>query len=238
MNSFEHPQGGSPQGAKPYSQAPGPEEAGLAPQLREHLGAVEAPAYLWNRIQDANRQPAPAPAARRWQPALAAAAAVIVLMGGYVALQLTDPATTVEARAVESLTKNPTKLGLLSSDPVEIRRWLRTEAGVDVPLPPEHSGMVEIIGANVVPGTLTQAPMAEIAYRVGEYNASLIVANDPGAARSYPDHEARPSNAAENARVSSWNMQGQNYALAWAAPGEFRVACLLCHGGTEPLLMN
>ena len=109
-----------------------------------------------------------------------------------------------------------------------VRKWIKAESGLDVPLPPKHESLVKILGARV------DRDVAEISYQVGQYRAALLVAKDPSGKRSYPNHDVRTSDPYQKARVSSWSMRGQTYTLAWSAPGEFRVACLLCHSGQPP----
>lgn len=199
--------------------------------LRRHLGRTEAPQELWKRVDAARRTPRMA-TAPMWTVWAAAAALLAVTAGGWVLWQeLTGP-VTAEALAVDALTRGPEQLRFHSDRAAEIRTWLRANAGLDIPLPPQHSPLVQILGATVLDG---DTPMAEISYRVGEYNAALLVAKDTTGARTYPRHEVRPSESFQEARVSSWSMRGQSYTLAWAAPGEFRVACLLCHGNEPPM---
>lgn len=213
--------------------------------LGKHLERVPAPPGLWDRVQAARSgaEPEQGPGFVRpktgwsgWGWAGAAAAAVAglgIALGGWTLWQeLADP-PSVEALAVEALEDGPEQLAFLSSEAADIRLWLRDNSGIDIPLPPRHSPLVEIVGARVLnPGQ----PVAEIAYRVGEDRASLLVARDPSGTRSYPNHEARASDPFQAARVTSWSMRGQSYTLAWNAQGEFRVACLLCHPGGAPLL--
>lgn len=205
----------------------------LEQALRKHLGRNAAPQDLWSRVEKARRAPAtrrlPLPLAGRLTPALAV---LTVAVGGWVLWQQFSKPQSVEALAVDALGRGPEHLQFRSDRAAEIRAWLRANAGLDVPLPPRHSPLIEIVGAAVIEN---QGRIAEIAYRVGDRNAALLVRKDPSGTRSYQQHTVRPSESFKEARVSSWSMRGQSYTLAWAAPGEFRVACLLCHGD-EPRL--
>jgi hypothetical protein len=205
----------------------------LEQALRKHLGRNPAPEDLWNRVQEARRGPHARRAALPLGTRLAPAAAVLTIaVGGWVLWQQFSQPRSVEALAVDALGRGPEHLQFRSDRAPEIRAWLRANAGLDVPLPPRHSPLIQIVGANVIEN---QGRIAEISYRVGDRNAALLVQKDPSGKRSYPRHAVRPSESFDEARVSSWSMRGQSYTLAWAAPGEFRVACLLCHGDEPPM---
>jgi hypothetical protein len=196
--------------------------------LTKHLASVAAPENLWAQVQSSNQAPRTAP---MWLGWAAAAAAIAVSVGGWAVWQLAQPPLSVEARAVNSLEARASELPLHTQDATTVRKWIKAESGIDVPLPPKHDGLVQILGARISEG---ENPTAEIAYQVGEYRAALLVAKDPTGKTVYPSHEVRSSDPFQKARVSSWSMRGQTYTLAWSAPGEFRVACLLCHSTTPP----
>lgn len=196
--------------------------------LTKHLASVAAPENLWERVQRPRQAPRTAP---MWLGWAAAAATIAVVAGGWAVWQLAQPPLSVEARAVNSLEAQASELPLHTQDATTVRKWIKAESGIDVPLPPKHDGLVQILGARITEG---DNPVAEIAYQVGEYRAALLVAKDPTGKTVYPHHEVRSSDPYQKARVSSWSMRGQTYTLAWSAPGEFRVACLLCHSTTPP----
>jgi len=212
-------------------------ENNLDPVLEKHLGRVEAPANLWSHV----RQPAAVrPTSVSWSAWVTVAATLAITAGGWTLWQQMRTPQSVEAKAVAALSQGPEDLGLHSENAGDVRNWVRTNSGIDIPLPPKHSAMVRIIGASVTEDT---NPIAQVSYEVGEYRAALLVTKDPTGKTTYPHHEARDSDPYQTARVSSWSMKGQSYTLAWSAPGEARVACLLCHGtepavGVSPNLMN
>lgn len=216
-----------------------PDHNGLDKVLDKHLGRVSAPDQLWNRVQNP-RQEMTARTAPAWPVWATAVATLALVAGGTATWMLHSPRQplTMEEMAVRALIKEPSSLRFQSREASEIRNWLRSNSDIDVPIPPLHSAMVEIEGADVLEG----ATVAEISYKVGDHRAALLITKDPSGKRTYPRHEVRPSESfptesARDARVSTWSMRGQSYTLAWSAPGEFRVACLLCHG-KEPSLMN
>ncbi len=212
--------------------------AELQAGLRTHLARQQAPEALWGQVRQrmARNQVRTSDAEAglplfRLGPVLAVAAALLVAVGGYFALHQTQ---TLETIATSALEYRPEQLDFQSSDAEAIRRWLIEETGVDVPLPPQHNDMVRLLGANAVPSpTVSGAKIAEISYRVGDQGASLIVANDPSANPVYPMHQAAEV-ADRAARVTSWSLAGQNFAVAWTEQGAMEAACLLCHQGSAP----
>lgn len=216
-----------------------PDHHDLDRVLKKHLKRASAPEEvtpevtneLWRRVQHARAQ-VPARTSPAWPVWATAVATLAVTAGGWMVWQQMQAPRSVEEMAVAALTKE--SLRFRSQEASEIRTWLRANAGIDIPIPPMHSAMIEIEGADILQG---DGAVAEIAYRVGDHRAALLVTKDLTGKRTYPSHEVRPSESFQDARVSSWSMRGQSYTLAWAAPGEFRVACLLCHG-QEPRLMN
>jgi hypothetical protein len=137
--------------------------------------------------------------------------------------------------AVAALDRRPGELELQSADAASVRTWVRSNSGIDIPLPPKHSGVIRITGARIDHET---NPVAEVSYRVGEFKAALLVTKAKTGATVYPKHDFRGSDSFQAARVTSWTLKGQSYTLAWTAPGEFRTACLLCHDQEPPMLLS
>ncbi|HTX37351.1 MAG TPA: hypothetical protein VME43_20125 [Bryobacteraceae bacterium] len=196
-------------------------------ELAHRLPPVEAPEELWERVESGL---AAAPAmrcalrgsrrarARRsslWMAWPVAAMATVALAAG--ALWLADmryPALDIRQLAArESGQSAP--LDLHTSDPREIRRWLRDHAGLDVPLPSATS--VKLEGARMVQNG--KHPVAAVQYRVGRYTVTLLVA------RADPHHPFPP----HGARAAAWQARDQVYALAGANPDHAEAACQLCH---------
>ncbi|MEO5923894.1 MAG: hypothetical protein ABIR70_08720 [Bryobacteraceae bacterium] len=204
----------------------------LDPVLKKHLGRVEAPANLWGHVQ--GRIAAESPKPSYWKvPAFATAAFVVAIAGGWTMWQQSQAPQTVEAMAVAALGNRPEQLELRTDDAASIRKWVRANAGIDIPLPPKHSEVIRITGASVN----HEGPrMAQVAYQVGEFRAALLVTKDPTGVTRYPKHDFRGSNSLDAARVTSWSLKGQAYTLAWTAPGEDRTACLLCHDQEPPMV--
>jgi hypothetical protein len=209
--------------------------------LAKHMGPEKAPDSLWHRIQNPRLQGSQVskavPAWFQW----ASVATTLVVLGGVGAglywaqktVRTDRRPETREAIAIAALTQAPDSLPLQTADTAQIRRWVKANSGIDIPLPPKHAAVIEVIGARMIDGP---NPLAEISYQVGDYKAALLVAKDPTGKKSYPSHGLRPSDRVDQAHVSSWSMRGQSYTLASNAKGdEFETACLLCHDQTPSL---
>ena len=85
---------------------------------------------------------------------------------------------------------------------------------------------VQLIGAHV---NRKGKPTAEISYRVGDVDATLVVSKIPmeGDGR----HEFVKSGSYHGANFTSWTMRGQMYTIASA---DARVGCMLCHSTGAP----
>jgi hypothetical protein len=204
----------------------------LDPVLKKHLSRVEAPANLWSQVRGARAVPNQARASWMTTWATVAAAFAVVAGGWTMWNQLRTP-LTVEAMAIAALDRNPEDLTLRTEDAASIRKWVKTNSGIDIPLPPKHASVIRIQGARVSGETNR---MAEISYQVGEFRAALLVTKNPSGATAYPKHDFRGSDAFQAARVTSWSLKGQSYTLAWSAPDESRTPCLLCHDQAPPML--
>jgi hypothetical protein len=106
-----------------------------------------------------------------------------------------------------------------SDKPVLVRDWVKSRTGLDVPLPVKTATSVRVTGASV------KGPGAEIAFRVENHDATLLVSK----AADYGDGKHR------FLTTSSWTMHGQLYTIACADGVDPRVACVLCHTGAERL---
>jgi hypothetical protein len=166
----------------------------LEPALEIHLERVRAPEELWERIQN--------PRVERHRPARQPAAGMTVCLTIAVVLL--------------AVWFYPWHKQLRSGDPGEIRAWVRTQAGVDVPLLARPSGRIQLTGARVVKNA------AEISYRVGDHGGRLVVAKGVSGGR-----HTLPAGT----RVFTWSMDGHVYTLACAEPDDLRIACSLCHIG-------
>lgn len=189
---------------------PHPYDLWLEPVLDRHLGRVNAPPELWGRVRNAAAQPAKKSANVRLRLLTAAALAAAALWG------FLPRRTVTEFR---------------SDTATEIRAWVKMRTGLDVPLPNRPSPAVQLTGACEV-GRDTPAIEVAVSYRVRGHPASLHVSKLNVAPDAPPEggkHRFLKCESVGGERVSSWTMRGQLYTLAYAAPGESRDECLLCH---------
>jgi len=132
--------------------------------LRQHLGRVEAPPELWERVRSGRSRPV----ARQSSLAWVAAAAVLLLSAGAWSL-------------FEASTR---PLELHSASASEVREWVLANSGLDVPLPAKPSSLVEILGASI------DRAVATISYRVGELRATLLVSRSPSGGATDTPHSS------------------------------------------------
>ena len=193
-------------------------------ELKRHLGPVKAPEELWDRVHDAPAVRLRPGRGMSLQWAVAAVAAVAVIAGVTV---WRNREISGEERAVRALRRAPEQLQFHSTDAAELRAWVKTGTGLDVPMPPHTASSVQLVGAYV--SRKDSTPTAEIAYRVGGQDATLVVSriSMEGDGR----HQFVKSGSYHGSSFQSWTMRGQMYTIASA---DARVGCLLCHSTGAP----
>ena len=198
------------------------------PELKRHLGPVKAPDELWDRVHGAQGSASVHVWKTRgrgvWQWA-AAAAATVAIVAGIMVWQTRELGG--EERAVRALSRAPEQLQFRTADLVELRTWVKSGTGMDLPLPVRTASSVELVGAYV--NRKGSAPTAEISYRVGGVDATLVVSKIPmnGDGR----HQFVKSGSFHGSSFQSWTMRGQMYTIASA---DARAGCLLCHSTGAP----
>lgn len=189
----------------------------LERELELGLRELTAPPELWDRIQAASVVETVSPTAFRWGLvwATAAAAILIATAATYVHLQR---ANSDEALAMRALNAGSTSIAFRCENPARLRAWVRANTGLDLPLRPEMSPSIELIGAR----TVENARGVEVAYRAGNRDAVLLVSRaEPGAGIAAHNHAS--------GNVSTWVMDGERYTLACDNPADLQLACKLCH---------
>ena len=192
-------------------------------ELSRHLGPVTAPDELWDRVHGAHVVKSRPSRGMTWQWA-AAALAMVALVAGVTVWQNRE--MSGEERAVRALSRTPEQLQFHSADLAELRTWVKSDTGMDLPLPVRTSSSVQLIGAYV---NRKGTPTAEISYRVGGVDATLVVSKIPmeGDGR----HAFIKSGSYHGSSFQSWTMRGQMYTIASA---DAKVGCLLCHSTGAP----
>ena len=188
-------------------------------ELAHRLTPVAAPEGLWDRVETGLRTAVPRKAFTTalwaWPVAAMAAMATLALAAGARWLaNVMEPRLDIRQLAGGTDWRSA-PLELKTQDPREIRRWLRQQAGLDVPLP--ASTAVRLEGARVIRRGTQRA--AAVQYRVGKDTVTLLVARaDPRL--PLPPH---------GGRAAAWQARDQVYALAGSTSGRVDAACQLCH---------
>jgi hypothetical protein len=197
------------------------------PELSRHLGPVKAPDQLWDRVQGAASAGRSVRSAHTgWNPAWAwvSAVALVALAAGLTVWLNRDLSS--EQLAVRALSRTPDQLQFRSSDLSELRTWVKNGTGLDVPMPVRTASSVEMVGASV---SRKGIPTAEISYRVGGVDTTLVVSKIP--VQGEGRHQFVKGGSYHGANYLSWTMRGQMYTIASA---DARVGCLLCHSTGAP----
>jgi hypothetical protein len=135
----------------------------LESELTKHLAPVAAPESLWTHVQR-RREPG---RGIGWLRALAPlAAALLLIASSAVAWRIGSQRPGDDLRRVAEAQLRGGALDLESSDPAEVRAWVKQRAGVDLPL----TWKVRLSGARAVDGR------AVIAYEVDGGRAAVAVA--------------------------------------------------------------
>ena len=201
------------------------------PELARHLAPVKAPRDLWARIQGVRIQsPEVSPGQRPprsnagWIWA-AGAVALVALAAGLTVWLSRDLSS--EERAVRALGRAPEELQFRSADSAELRAWVKSGTGLDVPLPVRTASSVRVIGASV--NRRKGTPTAEVAYRVGNVDVALAVSKI--SAGGDGRHAFVKTGSYHGTNFLSWTMRGQMYTIAAT---DTRVGCMLCHSTGAP----
>ena len=206
----------------------------LEPILARHLGRVKAPDELWSRIQAPQSQPEPAVRPRLYHRKLvwatAGAFAVVASVSLWMWRHPADPVTDNEVLSVRALNGGAGGLDFRSTEPVAVRTWIKSHAGLDVPLPAATTASIRLLGAHSTPAKNA----VEILYEVEGKPTVLTVAKVDPALTGDSEHRFMKGGQRDGARTSSWTMRGQMYTVACPYPQSPRAGCLLCHAGGPP----
>jgi hypothetical protein len=163
--------------------------------LTEHLRPLAAPPEL--RFSRSVARPHPPV----WNAMLLRfAAATLVVLGGVEAVLHLRATSGIEYACTSS---------------AQLQAWMRSSAGVDVPLPSALPPSVKLLGANRL------AEGVEVVYTVEGRTEKLRVSNVRSAGPAH-HFEDRPGG------VVAWSMGGHLYQVE---SGDASLACRLCHSG-------
>jgi hypothetical protein len=130
----------------------------LEAELARQLGPVRAPESLWTAVQSG---------ARHREPRIR----MSLVLWPVVALML----LVASGDLAWQVGKSRQSLSCRSSDPSEVRAWVKAHSGIDVELSCGRSENARLVGASVTrkPG----AVMAAISYKVGSDDATVLVSD-------------------------------------------------------------
>ncbi len=205
----------------------------LEKELSAQLGTVSAPDTLWGAIHEQRRPLRVRP--RLWMSwtnwPIATAALVTVLSAAVWRVGVSrSPGTVLDAmaaRELRGLAKGTETAEVRSSDPREIRAWIRERSGIDVRLPEGSAPgnkAVQLIGARM--SRLDKQPVAVITYKVDGDFAAMVVA-DTGSNRL--PHVSPKTSSTKEMSLYSWSLDGDEYTIAFGGTQDSQRACLLCH---------
>ncbi|HLK64231.1 MAG TPA: hypothetical protein VKU19_12375 [Bryobacteraceae bacterium] len=199
-----------------------PDRLDLELELAEELCPVAAPHELWERIRNAaGDSDCPVPvrpiAIRRPEPSWSVLpiAAIVTIMVAAASLWMVTRGQgrgiDLQQLAMQEL-RTPAPSEFDSNDPAQVNDWMRRQAGIELNIP-EHTSAC-ITGARVI--RRAGERIAAVTYRVGEQNATLLVAR--GGQSAHTGHGR-----------AQWQAHGQSYAVATSNLERSDAACLLCH---------
>jgi hypothetical protein len=199
--------------------------------LTEHLRPVEAPGELWERVyaKRYSSQYEPARTARgpvRWKPVMASALAIVTAAALW---GVHDRGTLGGAFRSAELNSSAE---LHSNDALSMRAWVKSRAGLDIPLVASSSPSIRLASVRLGEHSLRKspAPTAEVSFLVQDRRATLLVSPAESGSSGMLEHRlltTEPYNS--GAKTASWVVRGQLYTLACASPEDLRTACSLCH---------
>lgn len=178
------------------------ENTWLEPVLRRGLRRAPAPPALWNRIAGTRLEEAHSEPKQTFIRVLACAslatASLLAVAWGYY------PNARVDFR---------------SDQVTEVRNWIRSRTGFDIPFTAQPDRRVEMMHASIAStGTV------EVRYRAANQDALLVVSRSSG---GLPDHHHLRD--IESLTSVSWTSGRQAYTLSVQRAGDMRSACLVCH---------
>lgn len=178
-------------------------------ELARQLTPVKAPASLWGRIESARRAKHHSRQAGwiLWP----AVATLLLLASGDLVWEIGKARASLGPLTEQDLEAVTAGAGcdFKSTDPVQIERWVKARANMDVNLSCGRAGNARPVGASLI--RKRGAVIAAIAYEVGNDSATLLVSDKHSLFR--------------------WN---RDYAIAWSGSRETgardnQSACSQCH---------
>jgi hypothetical protein len=209
----------------------------LEKELAGQLCVVSAPDTLWRGIHEQRRPLRARPrfwmSWTKWPVATAAFVTVLsaLIWRFGVPSNPSGDLETLAGRELQGLSSGTGQTDMRSTDPGEIRAWIRERSDIDVLLPgrlPESSSpgnkTVRLLGARMIQADSHR--VAVITYKVGDDFAAMLVA-DTGS--NGPPHASQRIRSTKETSFYSWSLGNDEYTVAFGSKQESQRACLLCH---------
>ncbi len=235
------------------------EEIRLGIAVAENLAVLPAPASLWAGVESAlgaEKQPTALAAWLAWRPGRAAfAAAAMVVLLSAAAVWYTRwraPVRLVAAASAPSsleqaalhqhfvLASGGEQLDYFSSQPADLRRWVRQQSGLSAGLAnlegtPEAASF-QPVGARII--RVGGVQTAVVAYRVDARHVTIVTArlsdlNDAPAVGMFSKNVSYRDLPEQNLKVLTWGSGGQAYVMVSGLAGFGTQGCFICHADKE-----
>ena len=135
----------------------------------------------------------------------------------------------VALQAHQELSRHPERLELRTSSASDLREWVAAERGltaaVSLERPKPDPDALELVGARWIP--FRGSRIAAIAYRLGIYPATLLIARAEDSAEVFKRIAAK--DRGDGLKLYTWRTRGQVYTLVSSLPDPSQRACALCH---------
>jgi len=150
----------------------------LEMELTRQLRPVSAPEFLWNRIHEKHSVRGALPTGWVLWPVLAL---LMIFASGDLVWQMARSRGTlrhlaqVSGRQLRIVTSATPACDFWSSDPEEIRNWVKTKGNMDVDVPAPRAGNDSLVGVKLV--RAHGKMVAAMAYRAGDGEGALLVSD-------------------------------------------------------------
>jgi len=204
----------------------------LEKELARQLAPVTAPESLWDRMNQQRRRPPRRIALERAFWPVAVVMLLLAVAGVVRTIGVDRDPDTLTAEEL-ALIKVSGTFDFRSDSFEATRTWVKAEANIDIDLPAGQrvaGGVVRLLGVRMA--RLRGLPVAVIDYRIGDEVATLFVSGKHAGPTLNGRHLFAPTKSAGDARLYSWNMRNQTYAIAFSGADNSHAACLLCHSNT------
>jgi hypothetical protein len=215
----------------------------LEKELSRQLAPVTAPESLWDRINQQPRRPRYRVVFDRAFWPVAAVVLLLAVAGVVHTIGVDRDSEMLTGEELAGIGASGT-LDFRSDNFEAARQWVKAEANIDIDVPAGHidapaghgaadRGSVRLVGVRMT--RLRGLPVAAVDYRVGDEGATLFVSGKraaPAGNGPASRHVFLPTKSTADARLYSWSMRDQTYAIKFSGAENSHAACLLCHSSS------